>query len=109
MWDDDCLENPEFASLFGYDIDDLNALEQRFARGLGYRLGVTPADYARYYFALRSICQTNNDEFALRPLDAELEEKLRRREAAVRGSALGRWADGLVEKIDYYEDLSRSI
>ena len=73
MWDDECYENPEFASLFGHDVDDLNALEQRFVAALGYRLGVSPAEYARYYFALRSICQEQTEAFPLRPLDAELE------------------------------------
>lgn len=104
MWDDECYENPEFASLFNHDIDDLNALEQRFVGAIGYRLSVTPADYARYYFALRSICQTTTADFALRPLDAELEAKLERREAAVRGCALGAWADWLQDT-----DLSKSV
>ena len=104
MWDDECYENPEFASLFGHDVDDLNALEQRFVAALGYRLGVSLAEYARYYFALRSICQEQTEAFPLRPLDAELEARLERRAHAVRGCALGGWADWMLEA-----DLRRSV
>ena len=63
-----------------------------------------PAEYARYYFALRTICQATNDAFALRPLDADLEAKLERTKAAVSGEARGKWADVLAET-----DLSRSV
>lgn len=103
MWDDECYENPQFAQLFGYDVDDLNALEQRFVSALGFRLGVSSAEYARYYFALRSICQTSTEDFPLRPLDAELESKLAKTAASINGCALGSWAAALENA-----DLSRS-
>jgi len=113
MWDDECFENPEFASIFGYDVNDLNALEQRFVRCLNFRLGVSPTEYARYYFALRSICQETTANFALRPLDAELEAKLASRAAAVSGSicTASRWVEGMQQAVldGVIEDLSRSI
>ena len=104
VWDDDCLENREFAKLFGHDVDDLNALERAFTKGLNYRLGVSPAEYARYYFALRAICQATTEAFPLRPLDAELEAKLEAKAKAVSGAALGKWASWLLDT-----DLSRSV
>ena len=72
MWDDECLENPQYAELFGYEPEAVNALEQAFVEAMDYRLALSPAEYARYYFALRSICQTSTEAFPLRPLDAEL-------------------------------------
>ena len=42
--------------MLGLDVDDLNRLEQAFVVALNYGLSVTPSEYARYYFALRSIC-----------------------------------------------------
>ena len=104
MWDDDCLENREFADLFGHDHDDLNALEMAFTKSIGYKLSITSAEYARYYFALRSICQATTESFPLRLLDAELEAKLERSKHAVSGAARGRWADWLEQA-----DLSRSV
>ena len=95
MWDDDTLENRDFAALFGYAAEDINALEGRFVAAIGFRLALSSAEYARYYFALRSICQTSSDSFPLRPLDGELEAQLKRREAAVNGCALGAWSAAL--------------
>ena len=103
MWDDECLENPNFAAIFGYDVDDINALEQKFCSALGFRLSLSSAEYARYYFALRSICQASTEAFPLRPLDAELEAKLARSAASVAGCALGSWAYNFEQA-----DLSRS-
>jgi len=105
MWDDDCFENRDFAALFGHDIDDLNALEQAFVKAIGFRMNVSPAEYARYYFALRSICQTTTEAFPLRPLDAELEARLEQRAAAISGNARGRWAQ--IESEGF--DLTRSL
>lgn len=96
--------NPEFAALFGHDVADLNALEGKFAAAISFRLAVSPSEYARYYFALREISQSTTDAFVLRPLDAELEAKLKRCNEAVSGAALGKWASWLHET-----DLSRSV
>ena len=103
VWDDDCLENREFARLFQLDVDGVNALERTFTKAIGYRLGVSPAEYARYYFALRAICQSSTEAFPLRPLDADLEAKLERSKHAVSGAARGKWAHWLEEA-----DLSKS-
>ena len=75
-----------------------------FTKSIGYKLSITSAEYARYYFALRSICQATTESFPLRLLDAELEAKLERSKHAVSGAARGRWADWLEQA-----DLSRSV
>ena len=103
MWDDECYENRDFAILFRLDVDDVNALEQRFTKAINFRLALSSAEYARYYFALRSICQSSTEAFALQPLDAELEQRLERRANAINGCALGGWASVLDAT-----DLSRS-
>ena len=79
MWDDDCLENPEFADAFCLDADDLCRLEAAFTAVVGYNLALSPSEYARYYFALRSICQLESSSFPLRCLDDDLEQKLNAR------------------------------
>ena len=83
MWDDECLENPGFAASFDYSVDDVNALEHAFTTALGYALSLSCSEYAKYYFALRSIVQTNTETFPLRPLDDDLAKKLDRRAAAL--------------------------
>merc|ERR1719261_853183 len=60
MWDDECLENDQFAPLFKFNVADINRLEQQFVADLQYNLALSAAEYARYYFALRSICQTES-------------------------------------------------
>ena len=76
MWDDDCLENVQFAEACHIDVVDLNLLEQAFMSAIGFNLSLSAAEYARYYFALRSICQLSSSHFPLRRLDEELEGKL---------------------------------
>ena len=105
VWDDDCLENREFAQHFGHDVVDLNALEGRFVSAINFKLACSPSEYARYYFALRTITQSTEQAFNLRPLDGELEEKLARMKDQASGAALGRWSDWLQE----VPDLSRSV
>ena len=82
MWDDDCLENPEFADAFCLDADDLCRLEAAFTAVVGYNLALSPSEYARYYFALRAICQQEHDAFPLRPLDEGVALRLERRAAS---------------------------
>ena len=82
MFDDDCLENADFCEVFGFELADINALEGHFVAAVGFQLGLNAADYARYYFALRSICQVESDKFPLRPLDDDLEARLARRTGA---------------------------
>lgn len=50
-----------------------------FISAIGFNLSLSAAEYARYYFALRSICQLTSESFPLRCLDEELEGRLSQR------------------------------
>jgi hypothetical protein len=94
MWDDECFEIPDFALLFGVDAEDVVRLEAAFVPALRFNLSVAPADYARYYFGLRSICQLSADDFPLRRLDDALAMRLQRHLASpVAVDACGPCAD----------------
>ena len=83
MWDDDCLENAGFAEACAVDLCDLNKMEQAFVSAIGYNLSLSAAEYARYYFALRSICQMSSEVFPLRYLDDALEARLAERSSSI--------------------------
>ena len=76
----------------GLDVDDLNRLEQAFVEQLNYGLSVTPSEYARYYFALRSIC--HKTDASLRPLDDALAARLQRRANTPAALIAAHWAAG---------------
>ena len=76
MWDDECYENIDSAALLGVPLSELALLESRFVRALGYQLAVSPAEYAHYYFCLRSICQLEAQRFPLRPLDQKVARRM---------------------------------
>jgi len=78
MWDDDCYENPDFATVLGFCVDELNQLEAAYVAALDFQLAISPSEYARYYFALRSITQISSANFPLRPLDEAVEQRLLR-------------------------------
>jgi len=107
MWDDDCLENIQFAECCAIDLADLNRLEAVFCERIGYNLSLSAAEYARYYFALRSICQMSSAHFPMRCLDEELEARLEERSASITthtATLATSYARGWV-----YDDLRRSV
>ncbi|KAL1496192.1 hypothetical protein AB1Y20_014808 [Prymnesium parvum] len=109
MWDDDCLENAQFAEVCSIDVQDLNKLEQVFVAAVGYNLSLSAAEYARYYFALRSICQMSSERFPLRCLDEELEERLAERALSVASSYGAALEPSRAQLRDWDDDLRRSI
>lgn len=59
VWDDNPLANADFSILYpALNVKQINRLEVKFLRLLQYKLTVTASLYARYYFELRSICDT---------------------------------------------------
>jgi hypothetical protein len=73
MWDDDSVENGQFASMFLLFERDINEIEAAYLRAIDFDLSVSPSLYARYYFLLRAVCQQDDArEFPLRPLDERI-------------------------------------
>lgn len=59
VWDDHSSFNAEVAAIFPFfTLKNLNKLEQCFLCALNYSLYISSSDYARYYFALRSMRPT---------------------------------------------------
>jgi len=60
VWDDLASWNIEFAELFPIlGLKEINDLEKLFLTKLDYQLFVSPSIYAKYYFALRQVRQSN--------------------------------------------------
>jgi len=56
VWDDHSSFNAEFASIVPFfTLSSLNALERQFLNALDYSLYVSQSEYARFYFALRTL------------------------------------------------------
>ena len=58
IWDDDSLENVHFPKVMS-DVTNLeiNKLEQLFLEFIDYKLVIKGAEYAKYYFLLRSMAE----------------------------------------------------
>jgi len=75
VWDDTPLINADFSVLYPVlTAKDINSLERRFLELLEFKLAVTPALYAQYYYELRAICQEHHR--ASRPLTKAQEVRL---------------------------------
>jgi len=60
VWDDTPLINADFSLLYpSLTAKEINLLERRFLNHLDFKLAISPALYAQYYFELRSICEEN--------------------------------------------------
>ena len=63
IWDDDSLENVHFPKVMS-DVTNLeiNKLEQLFLEFIDYKLVIKGAEYAKYYFILRSMAEDISKE-----------------------------------------------
>ena len=60
LWDDDSLENEHFPKVMkDVTVKEINSFERVFLDLIGYDLTVKGAEYAKYYFILRTIAQMN--------------------------------------------------
>jgi hypothetical protein len=60
VWDDTPLINADFSVLYpALSVKEINFLERQFLHILEFKLAVSPALYAQYYFELRSIGEEN--------------------------------------------------
>lgn len=79
IWDDESYENQNFAKAFlQFTIKEINELERVFLEFLEYNIVVGSAEYAKYYFILRTFAEKNKKSFPLRALDVDTVLKLQK-------------------------------
>ena len=77
IWDDDSLENVHFPKVMS-DVTnkEINKLEQSFLDFIDYRLVISGADYAKYYFIMRTLAESiMKDDKALSEFENEIRNK----------------------------------
>jgi len=76
MWDDISSWNVEFSQLFPcFGRSEINHLEKMFLHEMSYDLFVSGVMYAKYYYALRGLRYTNDNEVPKNYLDIQLKKK----------------------------------
>jgi len=86
VWEDQNRWNVDFSQMFNnFSVHELNRLERHMLEKLQYNVTVKASQYVQYYFELREL--SNQDHFALSPLDQDaldkLEEKTVKREKKI--------------------------
>ncbi|CAI2363742.1 unnamed protein product [Moneuplotes crassus] len=77
IWDDDSLENEHFPKVMrDVTLQEINTFERILLDLIGYDLVIRGAEYARYYFILRTIAQNHDIKMPLQPLNAAKVMKL---------------------------------
>jgi hypothetical protein len=82
VWDDLSMWNSDFGEILpDYNLERLNALELCLLEVLKYNMKVPPAQYAKYYFIIRSLINEmgltrEKDDYSLQPLDLAKANKL---------------------------------
>jgi len=81
MWDDLASWNVEFSQLFPcFGTEEINHLEKMFLHEMSYDLFVSGSTYAKYYYALRGLRYTHENEIPENYLDIQLKKKSNRRQ-----------------------------
>mmetsp|Transcript_2007 Transcript_2007/g.1809 ORF Transcript_2007/g.1809 Transcript_2007/m.1809 type:complete len:130 (-) Transcript_2007:32-421(-) len=72
IWDDDSLENEHFPRVMkDVTILEINTFERILLDLIGYDLAIKGAEYARYYFILRSLAKNHKIKMPLQPLTVD--------------------------------------
>ena len=80
VWDDRSLHNVDFSFFCPmFTLKEINFLEKKFLELIDYDVSISASLYASYYFQLRTLCQRENREFHLKPMDVETAAKLEAR------------------------------
>lgn len=78
MWDDVGLDRSRVARQFLLFERELLDLETAFLHGVAFDLTVSPSDYARHYFALRSASGRGAGLGPMRPMPPDIALRLQR-------------------------------
>ena len=66
IWDDDSFENNDFAQAFTlYSLKEIGYMESTFLQLIDFSVTISSADYARYYFILRTFSSEKEKSYAL--------------------------------------------
>merc|ERR1719263_314997 len=80
VWDDRSLHNIDFSVFCPmFTLKEINHLEKKFLELIDYDVSVNSSLYASYYFQLRTLCQRENREFTLKPMEPSVAAALEAR------------------------------